>query len=289
MYISERKVVTGLSINGKTTIYGIIGNPVSHSFSPDMQSHAFQSLGMNSVYLPFQTEEETLPFLLDAFRITGVKGFNVTVPLKEKIIPHLDELSKEAEILGSVNTVAFGNNGWKGYSTDGNGFIRSLLESGYDVSGKKVLLIGAGGSAKAVSLSLVQHKISSLHLKNRTVEKAVKLSEVLLRENAELDVKINPDWNEKYDILINSTSVGMQNDSCPVSDAVIRNCSRVVDIIYNPPITPLLQKAIQNGIPYDNGIGMLLYQGVEAFEIWTGTKAPIELMKDRLITSLKST
>ncbi|MBU3916850.1 shikimate dehydrogenase [bacterium] len=281
--------MTGITINGKTSIYGIIGNPVSHSFSPDMQTHAFQSLGLNSVYLPFPTEEDNLPLLLDAFRITGVRGFNVTVPFKEKIIPYLNVLSKDAEILGSVNTVIFGSNGWKGYTTDGSGFIRSLKESRIDISGKKVLLIGAGGSAKAVSLSLAQNKVSSIHINNRTVEKAERLSGILLKENPNLNVEVNPDSNEKYDILINSTSVGMQDEECPVSEAVIRNCKRVIDIIYNPLTTPLLQIAIQNGIPCDNGIGMLLYQGVEAFEIWTGKKAPVILMKERLMKSFKST
>ena len=281
--------MTGITINGKTSIYGIIGNPVSHSFSPDMQTHAFQSLGLNSVYLPFPTEEDNLPLLLDAFRITGVRGFNVTVPFKEKIIPYLNVLSKDAEILGSVNTVIFGSNGWKGYTTDGSGFIRSLKESRIDISGKRVLLIGAGGSAKAVSLSLAQNKVSSIHINNRTVEKAERLSGILLKENPNLNVEVNPDSNEKYDILINSTSVGMQDEECPVSEAVIRNCKRVIDIIYNPLTTPLLQIAIQNGIPCDNGIGMLLYQGVEAFEIWTGKKAPVILMKERLMKSFKST
>ncbi len=248
-YLSEKEALTAISINGKTAIYGIIGNPVSHSFSPDMHTHAFQNLGINSVYLPFPIEEDNLPFLLDAFRITGLKGFNVTVPFKEKIIPYLDVVSKEADILGSVNTVIFGSSGWKGYSTDGSGFIRSIQESGYDVSGKKVLLVGAGGSAKAVSLSLVQNQISSIHIINRTAKKAEKLGKILLKENSQLEVKVNPDSDEKYDLLVNSTSVGMQKKECPVSDTVIQNCRRAVDIIYNPPITPLLQKAIQNGIP----------------------------------------
>ncbi|MCP4755986.1 MAG: shikimate dehydrogenase [Proteobacteria bacterium] len=278
---------TGIIINGETKLYGIIGNPVSHSFSPEMQTLAFQHVGLNAIYVPFPIQDKSIPHLLKAFSITGVRGFNVTVPFKEIIIPYLDELSSEAKILGSVNTVIGTSEGWKGYSTDGSGFVRSLSESGIAVSGKDVMLVGAGGAARSIALSLCLGGIRRLHILNRTVSKAEKLADTILRAAPNVQVRIGSDSTEPYDILINSTSVGMHGHSCPVSDDLIRKCGLIVDIIYNPPQTSLLKKAVQNGIPQENGLGMLLYQGVEAFEIWTGKKAPIEVMKTSLSNSVR--
>lgn len=279
--------MSNLSVNGKTEIYGIIGKPVNHSFSPQMQTQAFQTLGINAVYLPFPMEEESLPQLPQAFEITGVKGFNVTVPYKEKIIPYLDEVDADARLLGSVNTVVRTAKGWVGYSTDGIGFVRSLQEKGVELSNTKILLVGAGGSAKSITIALCRAGISELHILNRTVANAEKLLSITNQITPNLITSINAEAQEEYDILINCTSIGMKEPISPVDDAYIKQSKFVVDIIYNPAKTVLLEKAESYGIPYANGLGMLLYQGTEAFEIWTQQKAPVEVMRKSLLQSIQ--
>ena len=273
-------------INGKTQKYGLIGNPVSHSFSPDMQTKALQAISLNAVYLPFLVTERDLAKVPNAFELLGVQGFNVTVPFKEKIIPFLDQIDPDAKLLGSVNTVVKTESGWKGYSTDGNGFIRSLHACGVSVKGKQVLIIGAGGAAKAVALSVLEQIPALIHLQNRTPQKALGLAEMLMSKSRSIQIKTNPELKPAYDILINTTSVGMESHLCPVSEEIVANAGYVADIIYNPSQTRLLELAQKYEIPHQNGIGMLLYQGVEAFEIWTGQKAPLAIMQESLNKSL---
>ena len=280
--------MTDFMIDGSTKLYGIIGNPVKHSFSPKMHNPAFKEINLNAVYVPFLINENDLPSLLESFRITGVCGFNITVPFKEKIIPFLDDLSDEARLLGSVNTVKKTNKGWVGYSTDGSGFIRSIKESGFDFNDKKVLLIGAGGSAKAVAIALAKQNIKELIIFNRTSEKAIALEKLVKIVKPDLKTKVNPDVENFIDLMVNCTSVGMINNNCPVGDDFIKASHKIVDIVYNPAMTTLLNKAQQYNKDFQNGIGMLLYQGVESFEIWTGKKAPVELMKKCLLNTLDS-
>ncbi|MDH5561199.1 MAG: shikimate dehydrogenase [Deltaproteobacteria bacterium] len=276
-----------MRIDGKTRLYGIIGNPVSHSFSPKMQSEAFFESGINAVYLPFPVEEKALPHLLTFFDITKIHGFNVTVPYKEKILPFLDHLSTKAERLGSVNTVVKTDDGWIGHSTDGTGFIRSLEEKNFQFKGARVLILGAGGSAKAIAHALADVEISSLGIINRTANKADALAKDLILHKPDLNIQVNPRIPAPgYELLINCTSIGMIDDLCPISEDFIKASSFIVDIIYNPPLTPLLRQAQKHQIPSENGLDMLLYQGVEAFEIWTGQKAPVEAMKKSLLESL---
>lgn len=274
-------------VNGETRLYGIIGNPVSHSFSPAMHTLGFQQLGINAVYLPFPQQERNLDKLLDAFSITGVQGFNVTVPFKEKIIPYLDLVEDQARLIGSVNTVIKTGLGWEGSSTDGEGFVRSILEQEVSLPGSRVLLLGAGGSAKAIAMALVQHKIKTLHIRNRTSKKARELGKLCQRRNPGLHLKINSEDEENYDLLINCTTLGMSDNSCPVSDRLIKQSGFIADIIYNPIQTQLLKKADHFNIPNCNGIGMLLYQGIVSFEIWSGKSAPVEVMRESLLNSLK--
>ncbi len=278
--------MTTLTINGNTKLYGIVGNPVSHSFSPDMQTRAFRELNLNSVYLPFLIRDHDLPNLLTAFQLINLQGFNVTVPYKEKIMNYLPELSEEAEFIGSVNTVVKTKDGWKGYCTDGSGFIRALKNQKIAIKNSKILLVGAGGSAKAIAFSLVKSSIARLHVQNRTKEKAEELVSKLKRINQAIEISTSPGDPSNYDLLINTTSVGMKDKGIPLAEEQIAKCKQVIDIIYNPPLTPLLYKAKSLNIPGNNGIDMLLYQGVEAFEIWTGQTAPVAIMRESLKNSL---
>ena len=274
------------SVDGKTQLFGIIGNPVNHSFSPAMQTKGFQEMGINAVYLPFTLQEKDLGKALGAFSLLGIRGFNVTVPFKEKIISYLDTVDSTAKITNSVNTVYHTKEGWKGTSTDGEGFVRSILKKNVVISNSKVLLFGAGGSAMAIAHSLVQYRIKTLHICNRTAEKAIKLGKTCQQQNPTLEIKVNPKTVESYDIMINCTTVGMQDKRCLATDDLVKRCGYIVDIIYNPRQTTLLKKAKQFKIPYSNGIGMLLYQGIAAFEIWTKRQAPVGVMRTSLLESL---
>lgn len=273
-------------INGNTELYGIIGNPVGHSFSPEMHTLAFQYISKNAIYIPFLVEEEHLPSVPTALSILGVSGFNVTVPFKESIVPYLNELSAEAQFLGSVNTVTYKDGKWIGHSTDGSGFVRSAKVEGLTFRGKKVLLYGGGGSARAVAAAISKEGISSLCLVNRTRNRAEKIAE-LIKENApQIEVVLGGTTHEEFDILINCTSVGLDGEECAVPNDQIKRVKCVIDIVYNPPKTPLIKKAEVYGIPTFNGLGMLLYQAIEAFEIWTGEKAPVEVMDRSLRRSM---
>ncbi len=278
--------MTGLSIDGKTKIYGVVGNPVEHSFSPGMHSIALQELGINAVYLPFLISEDQLPHLLDAFYLTRVQGFNITLPFKEKIIPFLDTLSEEAKMLQSVNTVKKTEEGWKGYNTDGSGFIRSLAANDISVTGKKVLIIGAGGAAKSIAISIAMVGASEIIILNRSRDKADVLAAMISQISSSTPVSTSTPRAHKIDITINATSVGMKDDSSPLSDDLIKRSEQIIDIIYNPAQTTLLKQAAALSIPRMNGLDMLLYQGVEAFEIWTDRKAPVELMRKSLMASV---
>lgn len=273
-------------IDGKTKLYGVIGNPVKHSFSPGMHSLAFQELGINAVYLPFLIVEEQLPQLLNAFNISGVQGFNITLPFKERIVPFLDSLSDEAEMLQSVNTVTRTDEGWKGYNTDGSGFIRSLVAANIHISGQKVLIVGAGGAARAIAVSMALAGVSEIALMNRTRSKAEDLSTLLYQIAPEIQVRMDSLQKFESDIIVNATSVGMSDGTCPVPDECLEGCQLVVDIIYNPAETTLLKRAAELSIPHMNGLDMLLYQGIEAFEIWTCRKAPVEIMRQSLVASV---
>ena len=254
-----------------------------------MHSLSFQYLGLNAVYVPFPVLERDLPSLLNALSVIGVKGLNVTVPYKERIVPFLDELSPAAETLGSVNTILRNDSQWKGFSTDGAGFVRSAKEEGINFKDKTVILYGGGGSAKAIALAIAVEGISQLAIVNRTKHKAQKIAEILLGSVPSLTTTIDGDLPVDADILINSTSVGMKNEECPVADEQIKRSRCIIDIIYNPPETPLIRKAKTIGIPAYNGMGMLLYQGIEAFEIWTGQTAPKEIMVESLQRSMEKT
>lgn len=278
--------MTGLSIDGRTKIYGVIGNPVEHSFSPGMHTIALQELGINAVYLPFLISEDQLPHLLDAFSLTRVQGFNITLPFKEKIIPFLDSLSEEAKMLQSVNTVKKTDGGWRGYNTDGSGFIRSLAASDISVSGKNILIMGAGGAAKSIAISIAMAGAYEITILNRTQDKANALATMISQISSSTQVSTSTPRAHKIDIAINATSMGMKDDRSPLADDLIKRSKQIIDIIYNPAQTTLLKKAAALSIPCMNGMDMLLYQGVEAFEIWTDQKAPAELMRKSLMASV---
>lgn len=289
-------------IDGNTKIVGILGYPIKHTASPAMHNAAFKALKLNWAYLPLEVKPEKLERVVKALVPINIQGVNVTIPHKKNVIPFLDELSPEAEFIGAVNTIVKKGNKLVGYNTDGEGFMRALEEEKISVSGKNILVMGAGGASHAICYQLAL-KGANLRIYNRTIEKAHDLKgrleekqfspKVESKPVAILTFKSNSLKRELEDIqiLINATSFGMKADDrffhLINEDNINPSLEAVVDIIYNPPETKLLKIAKEKGIKTINGLGMLLYQGALSFELWTGKKAPIGVMRETLHKKFK--
>jgi len=281
-------------ISGKTGVYGIIGNPVEHSISPAMHNAAFRELGIDSVYVPFRVRKEDLAAAVKGLKAVNVRGINVTIPHKVDIIPWLDEIDSFAAKIGAVNTVVNRDGFLKGYNTDAEGFLRALEANRISPAGKKVLIIGAGGAARSVTFILADRG-SELTIVNRHSEAAVELAEWVFAsfrhstsafalEDARLKEIVRD-----ADILINTTSVGMdpQPDSTPVPASFLKPGLVVFDIVYSPLRTRLLRDAEKIGAVTIGGIEMLVRQGAAAFELWTGEKAPVDVMREAAVGAMQ--
>jgi shikimate dehydrogenase len=275
-------------ISGKTKLYGIFGYPVEHTFSPGMHNAAFRKLGIDASYVPFAVAPEKLADAVRAVIALGLSGLNVTVPHKETVIAHLDDLSQEARLIGAVNTIQVFEGKLIGHNTDGRGFIRSLRNNaGFSPKGKTIFLIGSGGAARAVSFSLALAGAKRIGLFDVDGRKAEMLaSDIRKKTGVDAEALVTGDIAvavDRADCLINATPLGLKkNDSLPIRQELIRREHLVCDLVYNPPATSLLNAAKKKRARTLPGIGMLLYQGVIAFEIWTGIKAPVQVMKNAL-------
>ncbi|WP_046173895.1 shikimate dehydrogenase [Domibacillus indicus] len=256
-------------------LYGVIGDPIGHSMSPAMHNDAFETLGINAYYHPFHIKREDLAAAVAGMKAIGVSGFNVTVPHKTAIMPLLDEVDPLAQAIGAVNTVIRSDNRYIGYNTDGEGFIRGLNEEyGKSVLDKHILIIGAGGAARAIYYTLGQQGAKRVDIANRTAEKASQLKE-RCPYAVETELLALIEAEEKlgdYDIIIQTTSIGMSPgvDKMPLRLANIRPDAFLSDIIYNPAQTALMKEAGLRGARVQNGLRMFAYQGALAFEKWTG-------------------
>jgi len=285
-----------MEIKGTTKITGIFGYPVKHSLSPVFQNSAFEYLGLDYIYIPFEIKPKDLKFATKSIKIFSIVGVNVTIPHKKEIIKYIDELDATSEILGVVNTIHNIDGKLKGYTTDGDGFIKSLKEEGnFNPKNKNIFILGAGGSSYAICGALIKEKVNYIFISNRTYENALKLKKHLNKKLNFKNVEIIPfeKRNEKniwknIDIIINTTSVGMkENDPLLIEKSNIEKVKFVYDIVYNRK-TELLKVAEELKIPNLDGLSMLIYQGAISFEIWTGKKAPIEIMKKSLYEKIKS-
>ncbi|MBA2869817.1 shikimate dehydrogenase [Anoxybacillus calidus] len=272
-------------------LFGLIGCPVHHSMSPLMHNDAFTQTGIDAYYHAFHVEKEHLKDAVQGMKALGIAGFNVTIPHKTAIIPFLDEIDEIALQIGAVNTVVNENGRLIGYNTDGEGFVRALCEElNIELSGKRILLIGAGGAARGIYFSLANSKAACIDLCNRTVNKA----EELINERTISVLSRAYSIHEaqhllgNYDIIINTTSVGMYPnvEEIPLSLANLKKGTVVSDIIYNPLETLLLKEAKRCGAITQNGLGMFVYQGALAFEKWTGIFPDINRMKQIVIQQL---
>ncbi len=275
-------------ITGRTKLYGIFGYPVEHTFSPGMHNAAFRKLGMDGCYVPFAVNPEQLANAVRAIVPLGLCGLNITVPHKEKVIAHLHDLSQEARLIGAVNTIEIVEGKLTGHNTDGRGFIRSLRDNArFDTKGKTVFLVGSGGAARAVSFCLALAGAQRIAIFDVDAKKAEALARDL-RVKTSVDAEALPASElahaaETAECLINATPLGLKKqDPLPLRQEYIRKDHLVCDLVYNPSETPLLKAAKKKGAKILPGIGMLLYQGVIAFEIWTGVKAPVSVMRSAL-------
>ena len=280
-----------MDIKGSTNIVGLIGHPVEHSFSPPMHNAAFRNLNMDYAYVPFDVDPDNLKSAIKGAESLNVKGLNVTIPHKIEVMKHLNELDEIAELIGAVNTIDFKD--MKGYNTDGIGAIKAIGEV-CDVKDKNVVVAGAGGASRAISFYLAKYCVQSLTILNRNLAKAQNLAEDILSSKLMDDVgndsisKIGSYLNDA-DILIDTTPLGMDPhiDDAPIARADDMHEDLVVfDAVYNPNETVLLKEAIKAGAKPVYGIKMLLYQGAESFEIWTGKKAPVDVMENALKNTL---
>ena len=280
-----------MNIKGSTNIVGLIGHPVEHSFSPPMHNAAFRALGMDYAYVAFDVRPEDLKSAIEGADALNVKGFNVTIPHKVNVMEYLNELDEVAELIGAVNTIDFKN--LKGYNTDGIGAIKAIEEV-TSIRGKNVVVAGAGGASRAISFYIAKYGAQSLTILNRNESKAEKLSGDVLGSDLISDVKSDSiseinSYLKDTDILVDTTPVGMNphidDESIAKSENMHENLV-VFDAVYNPNETVLLKEAIKAGAKPVYGIKMLLYQGAESFEIWTGKKAPIDEMEKALKQTL---
>ena len=281
-------------LSGKTQLYGVIGNPIVHSLSPAMHNAAFEALQIDAVFLAFKVKKDEVENALQGMRGLGIIGFNVTMPHKNAVISCIDEVDETARFLGSVNTIFNDNGKLKGFSTDGIGAQRALEENGVAIKGKKIVLLGGGGAAKAIAYTLAR-EVSELVLLNRTPDKTKALSEVLCSTfnkkiaNCLLSSSVVEQNLRDADVLINATSVGMspQSAQSPVASKALRSDLTVMDIVYNPIETKLAKDAKKAGARVISGVEMLVYQGAASFEVWTGQVAPVKVMRQAALNQLQ--
>lgn len=282
-----------IPITGHTRLTALLGSPVAHSISPLMHNEAFQLLDLDYTYLCFEVNEETLPAAVDGLKACGIRGFNLTMPNKNKIVELLDELSPAARLIGAVNTVVNDDGHLTGYNTDGVGYMQAVKDAGYDITGKTITIIGAGGAATAICAQAALDGVEKIHIfareTSRFWDRTQKLAEninstlpckAVLHENK--DTAALAQAISESALLLNATSVGMapNTEGTIIEDTSLYHPDLIVsDVIYNPRETRFLKEAREAGCRTFNGMYMLLYQGAEAFRLWTGKEMPVKEIK----------
>jgi shikimate dehydrogenase len=276
-------------IRSTTGVLCVIGHPIAHSLSPQMHNAAIAALGMDLCYVAFDVPPEKLGCALQGMRGLGILGMNVTVPHKQAVVEHIDEVSEEARLVGAVNTVKNEDGRLVGFNTDVYGILKSLEDAGLCVLPKRVAVLGASGAARGVVYALASRpEVECVFVFNRTLQKAEEMSAVLAEATGKRicalpleDAHLREHLGE-CGLLVNATSVGMHPnvDASPLPDASVLHPGLVVyDAVFNPRTTKLLQQAVERGCKAVSGIGMLVHQGAKSFEIWTGVKPPVDVMK----------
>ena len=282
-----------MKIDGYTRLAAVVANPIKHSISPFIHNRAFEATNTNGVYLAWEVEGTDLAETVANIRRYQMFGINLSMPYKEQVIPYLDQLSEEARLIGAVNTVVNREGTLIGYNTDGKGLFKSLPS--FKISGKRMVLLGAGGAAKAILAQAILDRVSqvSVFVRSASMGKTKPYLEKLQHETGfRVDLFALEDAQElqenitQADLLVNATSVGMDGTSQPIpTSIVLPEKLLVADVIYQPFETPFLKWAKEQGNEAINGLGMLLYQAAEAFQLWTDKEMPTdqiwELLKQK--------
>lgn len=285
-------------ITGHTKLTGLLGSPVEHSISPMMHNESFRVLGLDYAYLAFDVGEQELETAVEGLKALKVKGFNLTMPNKNRMCHLCDRLSPAAEIIGAVNTVENRNGELVGHSTDGSGYMLAVKNAGYDIVGKKMTLFGAGGAGTSIFVQAALDGVAEISVFNRRTPFFERAEQIIRKLNERTSCKIRLYDYEDVSvlrreigdsaILTNATSVGMAPnlEDCILKDSSMLHPDLIVsDVIYNPKETKLLKMAKEAGCRTFNGMYMLLYQGAEAFRIWTGQEMPVEHIKQMFFAS----
>ena len=283
-----------IEITGTTRLTGLLGSPVSHSISPSMHNEAFKQLDLDYVYLAFDVSPGHLKTAVDGLRTLNARGFNLTMPFKNEICSLCDELSPVAKITGSVNTVVNDHGILKGYTTDGIGFMRSVKEAGFHILGQKITILGTGGASTSILAQAAFDGVFEISVFGRPGASFTRMKKTILKLQNCTSSKIH--LYDYFDpsilkreikesiLLVNATSVGMSpcEESSVITDIHMFHSDLVVsDVIYHPQKTRFLQLAQEAGCHTFNGLSMLLYQGAEAFRLWTGKEMPVSDIREK--------
>ena len=284
-------------ITGKTLLVGVIGWPVGHSLSPIMHNAAFAELGLDWAYVPLPVHPENVTQALNGLAALTFVGSNVTVPHKQAVMRHMDELSEAAQITGAVNTIHIQDGKFVGANTDPAGFLNSLQEGGCHPKGMRVAVLGAGGAARAVVYALTKAQADSVIVFNRTAERAAFLVDDLAETFPDSHLSFQALTSDtlvalgnNVDLVVNTTSVGMfpRSDACPWPDDVPMPANAwFYDLIYNPLETVFLARACAAGASAIDGLGMLVHQGALSFQKWTNQQAPVDVMRKACLQGLE--
>lgn len=282
-------------INSKTKLIGIFGYPLQHSLSPIMHNKALQKMGLNYCYVPLEVKPDDIGKAVEAIRFLDILGVNVTIPYKEKVIEYLDSLSPEAEACAAVNLIKNESGRLVGHNTDGQGFVCGLQEAGIEVKGN-ILLIGAGGAARAVGHALAEENVQEMFFLDIDKSKAEELAAFIMQQTGtkSYGLEMNPDIlkeiKSKADIIINCTPVGMypKVEDSPLDNLDgIKEQAVLCDLIYNPLKTKLLSWGEKKGLHTINGIPMFIHQGALTLKILTGEDPPVAYMKEVILDQMR--
>lgn len=275
-----------MEVNGKTKVMGLIGNPVEHTLSPVIHNTIAKSMDENMVYAAFPVAEDIEAAIKGAYAL-GIQGMNVTVPYKSDVIPFLAEVDREAEIIGAVNTLVRTEKGYKGYNTDLPGLYRAILREGIEVKGSRVIIVGAGGAARAAAFMCAFNGAENVVILNRTVEKAVRIVEEVKEKTGftAMEAKSIHEYDSVVGggyLVLQATKVGLypKTEESPITDEpFFKKAAVVYDLIYTPQETLFMRLAKGQGVAAYNGLKMLLYQGVAAYEMWNQVSVPEEVVE----------
>ncbi|MEK7841501.1 MAG: shikimate dehydrogenase [Deltaproteobacteria bacterium] len=286
-----------MNITAKAKILGIFGYPIRHTISPAMHNAVIKALGLDMIYLPFEIKPSNLRDAVNGIKGIGMLGVNITIPHKEAVMKLLDDISEEARLIGAVNTIVNKDNRLIGHNTDGYGYVASIKEDcKFNPKDKIIIILGAGGAARAVSAALAKSGAKKIIIANRTLSRADNLVKTFKRkfpdtkfEAIELEEDILRTYFQDINLLVNTTSVGMEkNEILEIPLEVLLKTAIVSDIVYNPLQTLLLKKADKLGLAAHGGLSMLIHQGAKSFKLWTGIDAPVNVMRKAALKALKT-